>query len=318
MKRLFCIVYIFIDILVINAQNEKINQEYLYNSSVLSPALSGYYEKPNLSLIYRTSWLGIQGAPEFIKLNYDMLLPLDIGFTSSIMNYKIGIFSDIIVNTGAALRIMVAPQHYINFGINLDYQRSSINTFKAKSQDLTDPVLKEIALDVDGNKINAGFGLVYNWDDLYAGINMYNLFKKPIKIGSYTYPIYRQFEFFSTYRYSEIEDWDFDGFLLISKIKETKFRYEIAAKATYNKNIWFGLNWRRPYNFGINLGGKLTENIYFNYTFVLSGQKGLINSAGSHEIALGYRQKKGGWLNDRRKGSSRLIEKIKSLYNWVF
>jgi type IX secretion system PorP/SprF family membrane protein len=286
--------------------------------STLSPAFSGFYDDINTSLTYKAFWLGYDGAPEFFRFNYDMPLQYGTGLGISAANYNVGIFNDFNTALSYSYNVEVAQEHFVYLGLTAEYMRTSVNYSRAKSNDLTDPVLRQDYLFNTTNKFNSSFGLAYHWLDLYAGINVYNLFRRSASLGSIKYPVNRQFQFFANYTYPIQEEWKLKGYYTMSKIRTTMWTYDFTVLGQYDDNLYAGLNWRRPTNVGMLVGGFIDDNIYLNYFMNITAQPGFINSMGSHEITLGYRFKKSSWLKSINKKTFNVIDEIKDLIDKLF
>ncbi|MBN2520250.1 MAG: PorP/SprF family type IX secretion system membrane protein [Bacteroidales bacterium] len=300
------------------SQSLPYSNEYISNKVMLSPAFTGIYNDINSSITYKTNWLGFQGAPEYIRGSIDMPMPYNSAFGVSLMNHKVGIFSDFNGNIDYSFVTPLKQDHNLHFGLRIQFLRSSLNYNKIKPTDLNDPFIQYSTQVESINKFNSSFGVGYNWENLYAGINISNLFKKDLEYGNVKYPTYRKFELFSSYLYEIDRNWQLEGFAFISKIKDSKFAYEITAIGKYDKDFWFGLTWRRPVNIGLNIGTFFTENIYFNYTASITGEPGFANTLGSHELSMGYRMKSSNWFLNSKKKSDTLLEKLIALINSLF
>lgn len=309
---------LIITINVIRSQSLPATNEYISNKFALSKSFAGYYGDLNSSATYRANWLGFSGAPEYIRANFDMPMPYDCGLGLSMMNYKVGIFSDFNFEGAYSLTIPIQRKHVVYFGLGLQFLRSTIDFSKGKSIDIQDPFIAQNPLSMSANRLNSSMYLAYNWQKLYGGINISNLFKKELQNGNIEYPIHRQFEFFANYTYDITSSWEAEGFLIINKFKDNKATFDITAIAIYEKDLWFGLNWRRPKNFALTFGTYFSQNIYLNYTAGITGGPGFMNTLGSHEITLGYRMRsKGAWTTDSRK-SNGLIEKLVEFVSNLF
>ncbi len=318
MKISYILIFSFIIYTTVHSQSLPATNEYASNKFALSKAYSGYYGDINSAATYRANWLGFPGAPEYIRANFDMPMPYDCGLGFSAMNYKVGLFSDFNFEGAYALKIPIKKQHIAYFGLGMQFLRSTVNYGKAKSTDILDPVITRNPLSTSANRLNSSMYLAYNWKELYAGINISNLFKKDLQNGNLEYPIYRKFELFSNYTYPINSSWDVEGFFILSKFKENKANIDLTAIVRYEKDLWFGLNWKRPTNFTMMFGTYFSQNIYLGYSAGITGGPGFSNTLGTHEITLGYRIKnKGMWSSDSRK-SNGLIEKIVDFFGGLF
>src|ERR1051326_4605430 len=78
-----------------SAQQDHINNQYLINKYVLSPAFTGHNNNFEVFAGYRQNWTGIAGAPVLKMLNINGSFQKNNGIGISLDNYQVGIFSNL-------------------------------------------------------------------------------------------------------------------------------------------------------------------------------------------------------------------------------
>ena len=70
----------------VSPQQDAQFTQYMYNANIINPAYAGTREIPNLTILHRSQWAGIDGAPETQTVN----LNIPVGFNG----VGLGFFKD--------------------------------------------------------------------------------------------------------------------------------------------------------------------------------------------------------------------------------
>lgn len=62
----------------------------MYNTMSINPSCAGSREVFSVGGLYRSQWVGLEGAPKTASINFDTPIESGIGFGLSILNEKIG------------------------------------------------------------------------------------------------------------------------------------------------------------------------------------------------------------------------------------
>lgn len=156
-----------------NAQQQRLYTMFMYNKLGLNPGYAGYHESGCLTAIYRSQWLGFQGAPETQVLSFHTPFGGErIGFGLNLSRETIGISSQITLDGIYAYKVPLG-----NGTLSLGAQAS----IRSMEVDYTDPALmaiENLSLDqgVDLAKdnrfvANFGAGVYFSTDRFYAGVS---------------------------------------------------------------------------------------------------------------------------------------------------
>ncbi|MEJ7694462.1 type IX secretion system membrane protein PorP/SprF [Daejeonella sp.] len=159
---------------VVNAQQNALFSQYVFNTLAYNPAYAGSRNVVSATALYRNQWSGIKGAPTTATLTADAPFKGErIGLGIQLINDELGITK----TTGAALsgayRITLANDAKLSFGL-----QGSINKFTANftSLDLgsggNDPIYQQ-----DVNKVlyNFGSGIYYSTERMYIGLSVLDM-----------------------------------------------------------------------------------------------------------------------------------------------
>ena len=91
-KLIAFIVLSFLGLLAINAQQEPQYTQYMYNTMVYNPAYAGSKGHFSIEALYRTQWVGLDGAPDTgtISFNTPVGVSEKVGLGVSIIHDRIG------------------------------------------------------------------------------------------------------------------------------------------------------------------------------------------------------------------------------------
>ena len=89
MKRLY-IILVFLMCYQVQAQQDPQYTQYMYNMNVVNPAYAGSYEGVAIGLLYRSQWVGLEGAPSTGTLSIHSPVGRRVGLGVSLINDEIG------------------------------------------------------------------------------------------------------------------------------------------------------------------------------------------------------------------------------------
>ncbi|MCF1423280.1 PorP/SprF family type IX secretion system membrane protein, partial [Mangrovimonas futianensis] len=91
MKRLYILIaMVLIGMVGAHAQQDPQYTQYMYNMNVMNPAYAGSFEGLSLGALYRSQWVGVDGAPKTATFNGHMPVGRKVGLGLSFVNDQIG------------------------------------------------------------------------------------------------------------------------------------------------------------------------------------------------------------------------------------
>ncbi|NJB70645.1 type IX secretion system PorP/SprF family membrane protein [Saonia flava] len=176
-KKTALISFLILGLIVqsVSSQQDAQYTQYMYNTITVNPAYAGSRGQLSIAGLYRSQWVGLEGAPESFTLNlHSPIRNSRLGYGISIINDNIGdgVVQETYFDAVLSYTIDVAQHAKLSFGLkaggnvlNLDF--NGLRNFDAEI--------------VDGNDINNsfspnfGFGAYYHTDRFYAGLSSPNL-----------------------------------------------------------------------------------------------------------------------------------------------
>ena len=157
------------------AQQDAQYTQYMYNTMSVNPAYAGSRGQLSIAALYRSQWVGLDGAPKTQTLNlHSPIRNSKLGYGISIVNDNIGdgVVQETYFDAVVSYTLDVSQEGKLSFGLkaggsllNLDFQ--SLRNFD------NEPIQGN---DIDNNfSPNIGLGLYYHTNVFYAGLSAPNL-----------------------------------------------------------------------------------------------------------------------------------------------
>lgn len=175
MKKIYLAIafLIFLGIFSGNAQQDPQYTQYMYNTQVVNPAYAGNRDVLSFGLLYRTQWVGLEGAPETGTFTVDSPIgSLDkMGLGLTIVRDEIGPSINTNITVDYAYTINVSENSELSFGIKAGADIMDVDFSRLNVADQNDIFENNI-----DNKISPqiGAGVYFNTYKFYAGLSVPN------------------------------------------------------------------------------------------------------------------------------------------------
>lgn len=165
---------------IINAQQEPLYTQYMFNSLSFNPAYAGSHEYMSIRLLYRNQWVDFEGAPKSQTFTVHSPISDRVGLGLAVFNDEIGATSTTGANISYAYRFLVGPGK-LSIGLHGGFTnwRADFNQLKFR-----DPFESDVAF----NGIeevqwlpNFGAGLFYYSKIWYAGFSAPRLLENNLR-----------------------------------------------------------------------------------------------------------------------------------------
>jgi type IX secretion system PorP/SprF family membrane protein len=270
---------------VLTAQQEPQYTQYMYNTMSVNPAYAGQRETLSVSLLHRSQWVGVEGAPQTQTLAvHAPIEQYQLGVGLSVVNDNLGPGSQTYVDGNLAYDLTLADDTKLAFGLKLGGQFISADLSQAESESGGDP------LDQNISRFSPVFGAgayLHNrkW---YAGFSIPSLI--PIQYFDLETSTARNrinYYLIGGYVFEFSDELEFKTASLIRAVSGAPLIADVSGSAYYNSLV-FGLSWRLGDSMNILAGIQANENFYIGYAYdtTVSGLASASN--GSHEILLRF------------------------------
>jgi type IX secretion system PorP/SprF family membrane protein len=147
----------------------------MYNTMSVNPAYAGSRGQFSMAALYRSQWMGLEGAPETFTLNlHSPIRESRVGYGVSVVHDNIGdgVVQETYFDAVVSYTIPVAQDAKLSFGLKAGGSMLSLDFSGLRNFD-SEPVPSE---NIDNRfSPNFGLGVYYHTDRFYAGLSAPNL-----------------------------------------------------------------------------------------------------------------------------------------------
>lgn len=274
---------------VYNAQQDAMFTHYMYNTLWLNPAYAGTRDALTITGIYRSQWVGFNGAPQ--DQTFTLHSPVrdgKMGLGFSVQNDKIGPTKNTVIAGDYSYQLRLDKKSKLNFGLKgmVNIFSNNISSLKLEDQAQQD---KSFSQNVQTISPNFGVGTYYFRERFYAGISTPKLIQNKFTNGSVSYTEKRHYFFIMGAVFDINKNVKFKPTCFLKATKAAPVQGDLTANFIVNDKFTVGAMYRTGDALGVLAGFAFTEQLTFGYSFdwSMANTTGKYNS-GSHEILLRY------------------------------
>jgi type IX secretion system PorP/SprF family membrane protein len=288
MKKLI-LVFMFFSI-VSNAQQDAQYTQYMYNTIEVNPAYAGSRGALSVFGLYRTQWVGLDGAPE--TSTFSVNTPLnnsDLGLGVSLVNDKIGPTVENTLSADLSYTIPTSDTWNLSFGIKGTANLFNIDINKLSYEDQDDPQFQNLK-----NKFspNVGAGLYFHSDRAYVGLSVPN-FIETNRYDSDDVAIFKEkinYYLIAGYVFNldRLEYIKFKPALMTKMVEGAPLQVDVSGNFMFNDKFVLGLAYRWSASVSAMAGFQVTKGMYIGYGYDHETTRLRKYNSGSHEIFLRF------------------------------
>lgn len=271
------------------AQQDAQFTQYMYNTININPAYAGSRGVISVFGLYRTQWVGLDGAPETSSFSVNTPLGNNVGLGVSLINDKIGPTNENNLSADFSYSIPTSATAKLSFGIKGSGNLFKLDPSKLKPEDQGDPQFQDFQ-----NKFspNIGAGIYWHTDKAYIGLSVPN-FIQTNRYDDNDVAIYKDrinYYFIAGYvfdldRYETIK---FKPALLTKMVEGSPLQVDASANFMFNDKFVIGLAYRWSASVSALAGFQITDSLYLGYAYDRETTKLVNYNSGSHEIFLRF------------------------------
>jgi len=288
MKKIIISIALFFATECMLSQQDGLYSNHLFSMQEFNPAYAGARGVLSGTIMHRSQWLGLDGAPnsEFIAVNSP--LPFyNMGGGFSLSSDRIGPLATTTMGLDASHQLRFSEKSFLRYGVKLSGMFSNANFGELSLNEGNDALFA-------GNvrskmAMNVGFGAIYSYDKYYVGVaspRMINSKYKSNGGGLNIMSAQRQICFNGGAAIQITSDILLRPVVMARITSGAPVSMDLSATAVYKDLFWFGLMGRYGDAIGISLGGNVTDEIQLGYAFDAS--VGGLSGYTSHEIVFRY------------------------------
>lgn len=270
------------------AQQQSQFTQYMYNTISVNPAYAGSRNMFSVLGLYRTQWVGLDGAPKTVNFTVDSPLSDRVGVGFSVINDQIGPSDETNIGFDVSYNIPVSDTYRLYFGMKASANLLNIDFTKLTTYNPTDA---QFQTNVE-NKFspNIGAGLYLQSDKGYVGVSVPNILETSHYAHSQISTAKARMTSYliAGYVYELSYNLKFKPALLIKAVAGAPIQADLSANFLFNDKLTLGTNYRLGAVFSAMAGFQISDTLLIGYAYDHDTSKiGSFNS-GSHEIFLRF------------------------------
>ncbi|MCC9070510.1 type IX secretion system membrane protein PorP/SprF [Flavobacterium sp. F-65] len=287
--KLFSFVLMFTAIVSYAQQDAQFTQ-YMYNTININPAYAGSRGALSIFGLYRTQWVGLDGAPE--TSSFSVNTPINnsnLGLGVSLVNDKIGPTNENDLSVDLSYTIQTSVNYKLSFGIKATGNLFNLDINKLNPADQGDPQFQNF------NSVfrpNIGAGVYYHSDKAYIGLSVPN-FIETNRYNDNDIAIYKdKINYYVMAGYvfdlDKYEDIKFKPAVLAKVVEGAPLQVDVSANFMFINKFVVGIAYRWSASLSAMVGFQVSDGLYIGYGYDRETTNLNNYNSGSHEIFLRY------------------------------
>ncbi|NQX85280.1 MAG: type IX secretion system membrane protein PorP/SprF [Flavobacteriaceae bacterium] len=274
------------------AQQDPQYTQYMYNTMSVNPAYAGQRETLSVMALYRTQWVGLEGAPRSITFGVHKPLGNErFGLGLSAVSDQLGPTSETFVDANISYTIPMNTKQTTKFSFGIKAGVHLLNTdwSEGEYQSGNDPAYQN---DINVIDPRAGAGAYLHSEKWYLGIAVPNFIKTndhfqgtivteemhSYVIGGYVFTFSDSFKFKPTF--------------LMKAVSGSPLILDVSANALIKEKLTLGVAWRWDDAVSALAGFQISDKVYVGYAYDVTSNGLKDYSSGTHEIMLRFEVQK--------------------------
>ncbi|NER18155.1 PorP/SprF family type IX secretion system membrane protein [Spongiivirga citrea] len=307
LKLFFCIVLTFSALSRVNAQQDAQYTQYMYNTVSVNPAYAGSRGYLSITGLYRSQWVGFDGAPETQTLTLNSPVAENVGFGLSIVNDKIGPSNETYFYADFAYTLRMNSDLSLNLGLKAGGNLLDVDFSRLEGSEI-DPRFQN---NIDNRfSPNVGVGAFLYGEKGYVGVSVPNL----LETNHFDEGIFNDDEAVTLLAKERANLYLIGGYVFdldyFTKLKPTiltkmvqgaPLQVDLSVNVLFNDKVRAGLAYRWGAAISGMAGFQINDSLLIGYAY--DAELTTLGSAnsGSHEIFLRFElfRSTGGTLSPR-------------------
>lgn len=292
MKKIVLILLLVVSYSGFSQQDAQFTQ-YMYNTININPAYAGSRGVMSVFGLYRTQWVGLDGAPQ--TGTFSLNTPINntkFGLGLSVISDKIGPSDETNISADVSYTVKTSERYKLSFGVK--GTANLLNIDLTKPSRYTPDLLANVNPD---NKFspNVGAGVYWHSNESYIGFSIPNFletshFKAPTSTSSVVEVAKERMHLhlIGGYVFDLTENIKLKPAFLIKSVKGAPLQADLSANFMFNEKFILGAAYRWSAAMSLMAGFQVDKNWFIGYGYDLETTKLAKYNGGSHEIFLRY------------------------------
>ncbi|WP_344726510.1 MULTISPECIES: PorP/SprF family type IX secretion system membrane protein [Corallibacter] len=289
MKRLYIILVLFLFVSQMQAQQDPQYTQYMYNMNVVNPAYAGSFDGIAIGALYRSQWVGLDGAPNTGTLSLHAPVGERVGLGISFINDEIGPVRENNAYADFSYTLPLGGDHKLALGIKAGATFHKIGLTTLAAIDPNDPFLQE---NVDAVTPNVGAGAyLYKPNKYYVSVSMPNMLNSVhldatngTKVGSETQHLFAA----AGYVFNLSDNFKLKPHGLFKMAFDAPVSFDVNANLFMYDIVEVGVGYRLEDSFSGMINFMISPNLRIGYAYDNVQSDLDIATTSSHEIFINF------------------------------
>ena len=273
-----------------NAQQDPQYTQYMYNTINVNPAYAGSREALSIFGMYRTQWVGLDGAPNTGVFSVHSPTSRNVGLGLTFVNDQIGISDETTISADFSYTVPVSPDEEWKLALGLKGTAHLLNVdfTRLRAYDPGDPNLQPIDHRFSPN---VGAGAYLYSDRFYIGLSVPNMLETSHyddnnreSLASERMHGY----LISGYVFDITADIKVKPATMLKAVSGAPLQVDVSGNVLFYEKFTLGVAWRWQAAASAMAGFQVTEGWFIGYAYDAETTKLSNYNSGSHEIFLRY------------------------------
>ncbi len=270
------------------SQQDAQYTQYMYNTINVNPAYAGSRGVMSIFGLYRTQWVGLDGAPTTGAFSINTPIEnSNIGAGLSVVTDKIGPTNEHVISLDVSYSVPTSETYKLSFGLKGSANLFNFDRTKVNPVTDADLLLQDISNDFSPN---IGAGVYFHSDKLYLGVSSPN-FLETKRYADNSKAVYKErmnLYAIAGYVFDLSSNLKFKPAVLAKAVQGAPLQVDVSGNFMINEKFVLGAAWRWDAAFSAMAGFQINKGLYLGYGYDLETTKLKNYNSGSHEVFLRY------------------------------
>lgn len=270
----------------VSAQQESQYAQYMYNTMTFNPGYTGSREVLSVMGLYRTQWVGLEGAPKTMNFSIQSPVGVNSGLGLNVVSDQIGPVKNTGLMASYSYTIQGSTDVKYSFGITAGADNFEVDYSKLNVEN-PDPYMTGKESQFSPN-VGAGFYVhSHNW---YVGLSAPKLLnsKKYDDATQTTYSTKSHVYLIGGYVFDLNPYLKFKPAILLKAVQGAPLAVDLSANFLINDKFTFGAAYRWDAAVSVMAGFQVTDGLQIGYAYDYDTTHIGNYNSGSHEIFLRF------------------------------
>jgi type IX secretion system PorP/SprF family membrane protein len=284
-KHILAFVIISILFTTAYAQEFPLYTQYMYGKNMINPGYVGVDGRMSLTLIHRSQWVGVEGAPTTSNLSFQY--PFEKAAIGAIISRDIdGPVSKLTAKGQFSYNLELDYFTYLSLGVDFGIYNHQFDLSKLTIRDSED-IFSE---DYNSIEFNAGIGAFLYSEEWYIGLSVPNLnLQKKYKSNSAVTDKHLLHTYLMAgYNFEMGPRRIIQPSMMLRYASDLPISAELTLNMKWNETLTTGIAYRFNSAYSLLVGIDITRKLHVGYAFDWDQSRFYRSNYGSHEAFLRY------------------------------